>query len=469
MGKGRGKGRSSGYWDELLAYDTIRFVRIKNACVGGMHYFFLAVIVAYLAGYVFIYQKKYLDINAPIANARFSTMGPCQPKTSADLCKKASKATPIAAVGESCMRNFQCNQHNYCAAPYTQTKANSGVGGTAPCVFWDHNAVTFPPSEKNALTIATRVSIYNQKLQYPNGTACGVSKPASENWDCQWMPSVVSGKSYDAYVADILNFTISMASDVAASSLPISKSNNQMKGNLVKCKPGAKCLYDAPDDFTQVAAFNNGNAVFTVGELVDAIVPADHKGVAGPGLNLDAKSDACPAKCLEYSTGKHLASTNRWMGLAVLLDIQYDNTGLLIKESSFDDVRYRIRAYTIPESVFRVEVPYYQQNGRVIHHLHGIRIVTQAKGHLGQFSANTVLIQLTTSLALLALATTVVDILLLHFMKNKAYYQAIKYQDDEDALNTIGNKAERDALLKETGGLDYKALLTGGLASDAGT
>jgi hypothetical protein len=445
-----------------------------------MHYFFMTVIVAYLVGFVFLHQKKYLEINEPVADLRMMTMGPCQPKHASDLCSLATPAKMVPAVGENCTRAFQCNQHPYCTPPDSSAAASSAVGGKAPCVFWDHNGVTWPPSERNALTIATRVSIYEQKLTFPNGTVCAPpagtnpGDPAglpSRNWDCQYMPSIVSGQSYDAYVADIANFTISIAQDVTATSLPISANGMAMKGTLLKCKEGTKCDYNTEDDFKATKAWENTNTIFTVHDLLDAVVPHDHKGTNGLGLDLDAQSDACPTKCVSYSTGKHLKSTNRWMGFTILLDVQYDNTGTLISESSFNDVRYRIRAYRVADSTFRVEVPYYQAgNTRIIHHLHGPRIVVMTKGKLGQADFNTVVIQLTTSIALLALANLVVDFILMHFMRARGMYQQIKFMDDEDAIRSVADsQEEKDALLKqhkEEAGIDYHAMFTCGIRSD---
>merc|ERR1712188_133491 len=117
MGKGQGKGNAASYWDEALSYNTIKYVKIKKACVGTLHYLFMFLIMMYLLGYVFLIQKKYLHIDNPIAQLRFASMGPCQPTSPAGLCVKASPKHPVKAVGEMCTRNFQCNLHPYCAKP----------------------------------------------------------------------------------------------------------------------------------------------------------------------------------------------------------------------------------------------------------------------------------------------------------------------------------------------------------------
>jgi hypothetical protein len=483
MGKGNGKGGVN--WDETLAYNTIKYIRIKNAFVGALHYFFMLLIMAYLVGYIFIVEKKYLHIDNPVAQLRFATMGPCQPTTAAGLCKIASHTKKIKAVGETCQRAFQCDEHPYCANK-PGAKISSLANGKMPCVYWDHNSVTWPPSEKNALTLATRASIYDQKLELPNGQHCGPPKGkglAQTNYNCQWSPSVVSGKSYDTYIADIGNYTISVNQVVSATVLPIEVTSMRMKGELLRCKEGALCRYELINNFESVKTFeptkaNNGNAVVTVDEILSAVVPASHTGLpkAKKGLNLDEVNTGCPDKCVQYSTGKHLLQSNRWTGFVIIFDIQYDNTGLLIPESGPNDVRFRLRAYAVPEATFRVEVPFLQSNNtRVIHHLHGMRIVTMTKGNLGQFSWNTVLIQLTTSITLIFISTTIVDMIITRCMVNKDYYTAIKYQDDDDAINFVKDPEERAALQAQHdaaevgsgGGLDWKAILTFGMASTA--
>jgi len=479
-------GKGGVNWDEALAYNTIKYIRIKNAFVGTLHYFFMFLIMAYLVAYVLIVEKKYLHIDHPVAQLRFHNIGPCQPTSPAGLCKMASPSKKIKAVGETCQRAFQCNDHDYCAFK-AGDKISSLANGKMPCVFWDHNSVTWPPSEKNALTLATRASVYDQKLKFPNGQHCGPANGkgiAQTSYNCQWSPSVVSGKSsYDAYIADVGNYTISINQIVSATVLPIEVASMKLKGELLRCKDGVRCTYDMIQNFESVKSFvptkeNFGNAVFTVDDILSAVVPATHTGLpkAKKGLDLDAVNTGCPDKCVQYSTGKHLLQSNRWTGFVIILDIQYDNTGLIIPESSFHDVRYRLRAYAVPEATFRVEVPYiHQNNTRVVHHLHGIRFVTMTKGNLGQFSWNTVLVQLTTSMTLIFISTTIVDMIITRCMRNKDYYTAIKYQDDDDAIHFVKDPEERAALQARReatvanghAGLDWKAIFTLGMAETA--
>ena len=80
-------------------------------------------------------------------------------------------------------------------------------------------------------------------------------------------------------------------------------------------------------------------------------------------------------------------------------------------------------------SVFNVEVV---QHGalnlnRTIHQLHGLRFIVQQTGGIGAVDFNALMLQLTTSIALIAVATTVVDFLLEYVMPERAQYVEAKF------------------------------------------
>ena len=348
---GRGNGRGGTDWNSVFAYDTVKVIRIKNACVGLTHYFFMFLIFMYLVVYVFIMQKKYLEMDVPLTNARFATMGPCQPLTPGGTCQFSDPKEGTPAVGEKCKRAFQCDRLPYCLQP-GETNSSHLENGQMKCVFVDHNTGTWPPSETNALTIATRMSYYQQSLKKggPTGPPCapvagatGLASLPQTDWNCQYEPSIASGKSADAFVADVGNFTVRIAHAMTATTLPISLTGMHMKGNLLRCKEGAKCSYD---NFETMKEFvpdsqNRGEVVLTLEDILNAVIPSDSVGVPleSAGLDLDGVSSACPDRCKAISTGEHGLYSSRWMGAIILAEIQYDNTGLIIPESNPDDVR----------------------------------------------------------------------------------------------------------------------------------
>lgn len=194
----------------------------------------------------------------------------------------------------------------------------------------------------------------------------------------------------------------------------------------MKCKPGQPCDED-PDNWAPVKhlpATGGADQLF-MRDVFYAASPANGYGVHGPGLDMDAESDACPRKC----NGKKL--TYRNMGVLLHASIQYDNTGTIIAGSSYDDIKYQIKLFTKPSTIFHVEVVQRgagETHARTIHHLFGPRIMFDAEGKLGGLQWNHVVVQLTTSLAMFAVATTVVDLLMLYVLPNRHEYYGIKYE-----------------------------------------
>ena len=97
---------------------------------------------------------------------------------------------------------------------------------------------------------------------------------------------------------------------------------------------------------------------------------------------------------------------------------------------------------------------------RVVRDAHGIRMDVLFNGLVGDFDFTTLLLQVTTSLALLALATTVTDQVMLFLMTYRRDYHAAKYEEvdpeEEDFDLYSGGKAQ--ALV---GGAGSDTLATG--------
>merc|ERR1711881_669645 len=121
------------------------------------------------------------------------------------------------------------------------------------------------------------------------------------------------------------------------------------------------------------------------------------------------------------------------MGLVLHATIVYDNTGTLIKGSSTNNIKYQYKFFVKPKTKFSVQVVQKGSNPhkRTIHHLFGPRVVFDAGGKLGFFQFNSLVIQLTTSLAMFALATTIVDVLMLYVLPNREKYTTFKYEEIE--------------------------------------
>jgi len=458
-------------------------------------YIIMFLICMYLLFWVFLHNKKYLELDIPVGSTRFSTMGPCQPLDPNQLCTTPAD-NGTAAVGEICKREFICDRAPYCLTG-TETITSKLANGKQKCTYVDHNRNTWPPSEIGAVTVGTRISYHFQKLKKggPDGPPCAPLADATgdnilpqQQFDCQYEPSISSGVSVDSYVADVGNFTLHMSHSMFGTKLPFSRTGMQMKGYVQRCIPGTDCAdMNNMERMVEVIpdTHNRGEVVMTLGEILGAVTPPP--GELGrprdqPGIDLDATSSACPDQCKDTGTGQHIASSNRWMGLVILMVIEYDNTGLVIPESSEQDIRYNMRFWAVNASVFSTEVPFEQEGSeREVHIIHGVRIVTMVKGQLGKYSIVTMGVQIATSIALVFVSTAIMDVILTKMMKNRAYYQFVKYEDDEDRLATLvqqlkmskhlspkekENRVNEIEELRRRNGMDWWALLTLGLYSN---
>lgn len=482
-------------WDSAFAYKTFKIVKIKNASIGITKYVIMVLICLYLLFWVFLHNKKYLVLDLPHGTSRFSIMGPCQPLDAEHLCTTPAD-NGTAAVGEICNREFMCDRQPYCLEG-TDTSTSKLKNGKQKCSYVDHNRNTWPPSEMGAATLGTRISYHFQKLKKggPDGTDCAPAADTTGDnvlpqleWNCQYEPSISSGDSVDAYISDIGNFTVHITHSMFATKLPFARTGMEMKGYLQRCKPGTDCAdMNNMERMVEIVPDmrNRGGIVMTLDEILGVVAPPN--GQLGqprnqPGVDLDATSSACPGQCKDTKTGEHSLASNRWTGLVLLLVLEYDNTGLIIPESSEQDIRYNIRFFAIDGSVFSTEVPFEQEGSeREVHVIHGVRIVTMVKGKLGKYSLVTMLVQIATSMALVFVSTAIIDFILTNLMKNSAYYRFVKYEDDEDRIAMLVQELKKSKHLspeqknvrlarieelRKRNGMDWWALFTLGQYAD---
>ena len=136
----------------------------------------------------------------------------------------------------------------------------------------------------------------------------------------------------------------------------------------------------------------------------------------------------------------HCVLACRYVGVMLTMTVFYDNTGLVISDSDNSwgigtgTPKYQVRVTTQPSAKFNVQVT---QNGggnsnRSVHHIYGPRFLLSQTGTLADFDFNALLLQMTASVALIAVATVIVDILLEYFMPDRNEYTKHKYETTEE-------------------------------------
>lgn len=180
-------------WDALLAYSTVKIVRIQDRRVGLVHYAFLLGIVGYIVGFTILFQQRYLLLQRPVGAVRVSLQSP-----------QTRGQVPMAPT----------------ALPYCLQAQNETHGfPNRECLYWDENLVLYPQVEATAMFVSTRVTQTNQVL--PN---CSLEKPT-----CTY----VDVNSTEHFVADIGNFTVMVDHSIYAPKVGVLANSRELPGGLL--------------------------------------------------------------------------------------------------------------------------------------------------------------------------------------------------------------------------------------------
>ncbi|CAG8569830.1 4516_t:CDS:10 [Rhizophagus irregularis] len=257
-------------------------------------------------------------------------------------------------------------------APNTFTNQPYCTGGDLPCVYWGANEIQYPSDGAGFAFFTTRATV----TSYPPGT-CNFLTASSPNDPCVFNPitnpsNVIVPKSY---IGDIESHTVMIEHSIRGKVNSISLRNGVMDGVLKDSNGNTiKRISNATRTLTDPKA--NGD-IFTVKELLDAA-----------GVDLDGPS---------FAPGAAPGEINR---------------------SSAE--------YKATENIYNPDGSY------TIKDRHGIRFVFQQIGQIGSFNAVSLLTNLVAALALFKVATTLVELLMLHVLPQKEHYGTFKYEETHD-------------------------------------
>jgi hypothetical protein len=107
-------------------------------------------------------------------------------------------------------------------------------------------------------------------------------------------------------------------------------------------------------------------------------------------------------------------------------------------------------------------------NQRTVFNRHGVRIFVIQNGRLGAVDATAMLLQLTTSLTLFAMANFMVDMLMLYVLPLKKVYSSYKYQDTEDMSSRASVSSLHEAAQGAAGGGGRSGYPSGSIGGNNG-
>lgn len=205
--------------DNLLAYDTVKVVRIRDWRVGTVHYLFVVVIFAYVIIYETLWMEGYKLTTTPEGYVRLETDWP-------------SHSTPAPKL-------------KYCL-PAGEIPGSKFQGVTRwPCMFIE-DLEAVDPRGQGWLTVSTCITVYNETRR-----GSWLESHTKQDW--------IEQNTTTYFVADVERMPIWIDHAVIAPTMGIYGNSLGMKGALVSSTG------------RQVKKFTDAKTVVTVGDLLAAV------------------------------------------------------------------------------------------------------------------------------------------------------------------------------------------------------
>ncbi|RIB27320.1 hypothetical protein C2G38_2029471 [Gigaspora rosea] len=238
-------------------------------------------------------------------------------------------------------------------------------------------AVQYPSDGSNFAFFTTRASI----LHYSNQPGCNSLRVSSPADPCFFKPTnnnvTILPKSY---IADIEDYTVMIEHSIRGHATSIAIRNGVMDGELVSFN--GTTIRKITNATRMASNPYAAGDIFTVQEILTAA-----------GANLDAPSTAPGAN-------KAAGETFRSSGIVIVIIIEYKNVAF-----KKDTLSYRYLPQVIDGNEYKVVENIYNTTDGSFTFIdrHGIRLVFQQHGTIGEFQFIALLTSLIASLALLVI------------------------------------------------------------------
>ncbi|XP_048411774.1 P2X purinoceptor 4a isoform X1 [Stegostoma tigrinum] len=375
-------GCCSSVCDFILEYDTPRIVLIKNRKVGIVNRIVQLAILAYVIGWVLVWQKGYQEFDSTIGSVTTKVKGvaitnsspheeyiwdaadyviPSQQENSFFVMTNVilTKNQMQGRCAELPNENTRCKSDNDCAAGQYNSHSNGVL--TGKCVQYDVNVKTceifaWCPMENDTVI--------------PNPAILGAAE----------------------------NFTVLIKNSITFPKFSFSKRN---------------ILTNATASYLRSCRFNrNSNPfcpIFRLGDMVqeageDFQKLAVQGGVMGILIEWNCNLDQSSSKCLPKYVFRRLDNKN----FAATLSPGYN---------------FRFARYFVNSNGTEV---------RMLFKAYGIRFEVEVFGQAGKFDIIPTMVNIGSGLALLGMATILCDLIVLYFLKKSKYYKEKKYKFVDD-------------------------------------
>jgi len=463
--------------DELLAYETPKIVRIRDARLGVLYYTLVLCILSYIVGYQIFYNNQHFERRDVVGTTRMTiqqpTKGGCNPNDvgcSSDFPSLESLPYCIQYAGNS-------------SVVKTEHKGN--------CIFADQHTLSPYGMLGDVMLVPTRIDYMKEKK--------GCQPRPANDWTCD-NEYEVDSRPTSNYIADIEEYTIMLAHSFKRSY--VSGNNGEYLGYYMKCEQpdggddevskmvkatrqtleGQKtcdgewkrypidCINDKCHflerekraGFLQEPVAGHGGRLgarrshphaslasldrsargilLKDEELTDDAQeqPPKVKKLLKDGVFAIADGDIFKIRTLLELAGIDLDETRntkgeplRESGTVIEIEVTYNNLHPFWSSFGYKEVSYEYKVSKRPMEEMKSEMlalhqPKFPQE-RIIENVHGLYLIVRLGGTFGFFSGVFLLIVLTTALGLLGVANVLVDKIAIYLLKDKDHYRESKY------------------------------------------
>ena len=416
----------------LCAYETAKVVAIRDKRLASLRYLFVVVISAYVIVFELLGSGGFLQKSSTVGVVRFSLQHP----TISD-CDPSNR---------HCLNDFApLNQLQYCQQYGPNT---SYAGSVFPCEIYE--SINAQIVSEKSIAVITRASVTNQTL------VCEA--------DAMSCPRTYRDQSaeHTFYTAESERFTILFDHAVTASQIcsghsqhshySCSAESSKYSGRLLS-KDSELCRLEHQEG-RSYAGYRGKQETGTSPCYIEPSTTSDSQDYFTLDSLLKASGvdiDDCNGASSDNMNNTGTCQTYRDTGATLLLNIFW--TDFAPYKGLVEPAYYYI-PQLIAGSSFKQYVPFYDsyRSQRTLLNAHGIKIAVLLGGEFHKFDMLSFLITITTAVGLLAVATTIVDLLMLYVLPEKERYQEAKYESTEEferqnlvpsALNQLMSRADR--------------------------
>jgi hypothetical protein len=364
-------------WNDTLGYTTVKLVKVKDWRLGTLHYAFELCIFVFVILFAIFYKKGFM-VTEQI------TGGSVGIRVHAPLNQSASDAYCCSYDEEECRNGtlYTSGQHQL------------------PCLNWDELMTEWPIATGHELHLTTMVTIREEHLLPGRGAACDNISQTWRGANCKFDTKHTTKQ--DNYISNLEDFTVHIRHGAFTQSLTNYRGKDNNRGGR---NAGALAL--------------NGSLVDSSGSITQKFFTKDREGD-----NITVRQLLAAANYLLDDDWVPNSVNGRAGGVNILFNIEYKMTGVLgqkleyvYKLQNLSDLEYRV------EQIVSLEG---NSATRTVFDRHGIRFIVNQSGLIGRFDFVSTLITLVTGIGLLAVATTITDLLMQYVVKEKATYKAFK-------------------------------------------